>query len=321
MISVLLYVIVATIIFIGSAGTLFFVLLHCQPILLYKLLTRYTLFKAGMDLKYQKAGDMTFCYAERGKGKSTKPSMLFLHGITSSKTIWIDMIKELPQDLHIILVDMPGHGDTTQKLKSDHSYVAQANKIHQFVESYGLNKSPFHIIGASMGGGVAGVYAALYPQDLAKLTLMCPAGIITPELSHLTKELKGGSKRLLIAETAADLKNLMQISMYNEPKASDWMYKMGVEVQKPYKEFFQNVLADIIQYRDELQKRLQDIQTPTQVIWGHQDKFVDVSGVDVLKSEMKTLERVDVLQECGHTISMDRPEKAAQVLNEFVINK
>ncbi|XP_077977310.1 monoacylglycerol lipase abhd6-A-like [Glandiceps talaboti] len=321
MISLLLCVIVTVIILIGSAVTLFFVLLHCQPVLLYKLFTRYTLFKTSMDLKYQKAGDITFCYAERGKGKSNKPSMLFLHGFASCKTIWIDMIKELPQDLHIILVDMPGHGDTTQKLKSDHSYVAQANMIHQFVESYGLNKSPFHIIGTSMGGGVAGVYAALYPQDLAKLTLMCPAGILTPELSHVTKEVRGGSKLLLIAETAADFKNMMRLSIYNEPKASDWMYKMEEEVQKPYREFFQNVLADIIQYRDELQKRLPDIQTPTQVIWGQQDKFVDVSGVDVLKSEMKTLVRVDVLQECGHTISMDRPVKAAQVLNEFVINK
>lgn len=46
----------------------------------------------------------------------------------------------------------------------------------QFVESVKLNKKPFHLVGTSMGGCVAGVYAARYPSDLSSLTLICPAG-------------------------------------------------------------------------------------------------------------------------------------------------
>lgn len=47
----------------------------------------------------------------------------------------------------------------------------------QFVESIQLHKKPFHLMGTSMGGNVAGVYAARYPSDLCSLTLICPAGL------------------------------------------------------------------------------------------------------------------------------------------------
>lgn len=46
----------------------------------------------------------------------------------------------------------------------------------QFVECIKLNKRPFHLVGTSMGGNVAGVYAAQYPEDICSLTLICPAG-------------------------------------------------------------------------------------------------------------------------------------------------
>lgn len=46
----------------------------------------------------------------------------------------------------------------------------------QFVQSIGLDKRPFHVIGTSMGGNVAGVYAARYAAYLSGATLICPAG-------------------------------------------------------------------------------------------------------------------------------------------------
>jgi len=39
-----------------------------------------------------------------------------------------------------------------------------------------LTDSPVHLIGTSMGGGIAGLYASRYPDHLALLTLICPTG-------------------------------------------------------------------------------------------------------------------------------------------------
>lgn len=55
----------------------------------------------------------------------------------------------------------------------------------KFVQSIGLDKRPFHLAGTSMGGNVAGVYAARYPAHLSSVTLMCPAGKLSRCLTSL----------------------------------------------------------------------------------------------------------------------------------------
>lgn len=48
--------------------------------------------------------------------------------------------------------------------------------LFQFVECIGLNQKPFHLVGISVGGMVAGLYAAQYPAEVCSLSLLCPAG-------------------------------------------------------------------------------------------------------------------------------------------------
>ena len=45
----------------------------------------------------------------------------------------------------------------------------------QFAIETGLTEQPFHILGTSLGGAISAVYSAMYPEDVAKATLVCPA--------------------------------------------------------------------------------------------------------------------------------------------------
>ncbi len=47
--------------------------------------------------------------------------------------------------------------------------------LFQFIVAIGLDRAPFHMVGTSLGGAIAGCYAADYPQHINKLTLICPA--------------------------------------------------------------------------------------------------------------------------------------------------
>uniref|UniRef100_A0ACB8EGY4 Uncharacterized protein n=2 Tax=Sphaerodactylus townsendi TaxID=933632 RepID=A0ACB8EGY4_9SAUR len=58
------------------------------------------------------------------------------------------------------------------------------------------------------------------------------------------------------------------------------------------------------------------IQAPTQVIWGKDDKMVDVSGADVLAKGIPQAE-VHLLEKCGHFIPADSPKKFSQLLLDF----
>lgn len=44
------------------------------------------------------------------------------------------------------------------------------------METIHLNRKPFHLVGTSMGGNVAGVYASCYPSEICSMTLICPDG-------------------------------------------------------------------------------------------------------------------------------------------------
>jgi len=46
----------------------------------------------------------------------------------------------------------------------------------QLMVAVKLTDSPVHLIGTSMGGGIAGVYASRYPDNVALLTLIGPTG-------------------------------------------------------------------------------------------------------------------------------------------------
>ena len=48
--------------------------------------------------------------------------------------------------------------------------------IPQLLTCTGLVERPVHMIGTSMGGLITAMYAGLYPNEIAFITLICPAG-------------------------------------------------------------------------------------------------------------------------------------------------
>uniref|UniRef100_U3IRT7 acylglycerol lipase n=1 Tax=Anas platyrhynchos platyrhynchos TaxID=8840 RepID=U3IRT7_ANAPP len=143
----------------------------------------------GMQVRYVNYEDYQFCYSYRGR-PGYRPSILMLHGFSAHKDMWLSIVKFLPKNLHLVCVDMPGHEGTTRSALDDYSIMGQAKRIHQFVECIKLNKRPFHLVGTSMGGNVAGVYAAQYPEDICSLTLICPAGLPSTNDSKFIKQLR-----------------------------------------------------------------------------------------------------------------------------------
>uniref|UniRef100_A0A673M0T6 Abhydrolase domain containing 6b n=1 Tax=Sinocyclocheilus rhinocerous TaxID=307959 RepID=A0A673M0T6_9TELE len=130
----------------------------------------------GLQVRYADCGGYRFCYSYRGK-PGLRPSVLMLHDFSAHKDTWLPMVKYLPKHLHLLCVDMPGHKGTTRTNTDDYSIQGQVKRIRQFVEAIRLNRKPFHLVGTSMGGTVAGVYAAYHPSDLCGLTIICPVGL------------------------------------------------------------------------------------------------------------------------------------------------
>nr|CBN80665.1 Abhydrolase domain-containing protein 6 [Dicentrarchus labrax] len=82
-----------------------------------------------------------------------------------------------------------------------------------------------------------------------------------------------------------------------------------------YKEVFMEIVGE--KSRHSLQENLHLITSPVQVIWGKEDQVVDVSGAAVLKTSLPSCQ-VEVLDDCGHSVALERPRKAANLIMDFL---
>ncbi|XP_043934728.1 monoacylglycerol lipase ABHD6 [Protopterus annectens] len=278
----------------------------------------------GMQVKYVYAGNYQFCYSYRGK-PGNKPSILMLHGFSAHKDMWLYVVKFLPKNLHLICVDLPGHGGTTRTCADDYSIEGQVKRIHQFVDSIKLNKRPFHLVGTSMGGNIAGVYAAQYPSEVSSLSLICPAGLQYPKENEFVKGLKNleetrdVTKVPLIPSTPEEMEEMLKLCSYVRFKVPQQILQGLVDVRIPHNEFYRELFLEIVKdkSRHALQHCMSKLSMPVQVIWGKQDQVLDVSGADVLAGSVPGC-HVELLENCGHSVVMERPRKLAKVLVEFL---
>jgi len=97
--------------------------------------------------------------------------VVFIHGNGSSSTFWEETMLALPPGFRGIAPDMRGYGDT-EPLPVDATLGLgdMVEDIRSLVQTMGLKK--FHIVGHSMGGGIAMKYAIAYPEDLLSITLV-----------------------------------------------------------------------------------------------------------------------------------------------------
>ncbi|XP_045434960.1 monoacylglycerol lipase ABHD6 isoform X2 [Pipistrellus kuhlii] len=278
----------------------------------------------GMQVRYVQHEDYQFCYSFRGR-PGHKPTILMLHGFSAHKDMWLSLVKFLPKNLHLVCVDMPGHEGTTRSSLDDLSIDGQAKRIHQFVECLKLNKTPFHLIGTSMGGNVAGVYAAYYPSDVCGLSLVCPAGLqysTDNQFIRRLRELQDSAafeKIPLIPSTPEEMSEMLQLCSYVRFKVPQQILQGLVDVRIPHNDFYRKLFLEIIneKSRYSLHQNMDKIKAPTQVIWGKQDQVIDVSGADMLAKAIPNCQ-VDLLENCGHSVVMERPRKTAKLITDFL---
>ncbi|XP_076027523.1 monoacylglycerol lipase abhd6-A-like [Genypterus blacodes] len=285
----------------------------------------YLRLSLGLKVQCSHSGTYRFCYSSRGKPGGATPSLLLLHGFSVNKDMWLPLLKHLPRKQHVVCLDMPGHEGTSRTGVEDYSIQGQVGRIHQFVQSVGLDRRRFHMVGASMGGNVAGVYAAHFPSELSGLTLICPGGLMYPTDTEFIRRLKAleGSEQQesipLIPGSAQEMDEMLRLCCYVQLNLHPQLLQGVLDNRIPNNNFYREVFMEISgqNSRYSLQENLHLITAPLQVIWGKEDKVLDVSGAGVLQAALPGCQ-VDLLDHCGHSVAMERPRKAAQLIMGFL---
>uniref|UniRef100_A0A671M877 Monoacylglycerol lipase ABHD6-like n=1 Tax=Sinocyclocheilus anshuiensis TaxID=1608454 RepID=A0A671M877_9TELE len=280
------------------------------PAALIKVYHWYWRRRLRMQVDYAEYEGYHFCYSHRGY-PGTRPSVLMLHGFSAHKDMWLGVVKFLPKNVHLVCVDMPGHEGTTRTSAVDYSIEGQVKRIHQFVKSIRMSKKPFHLIGTSMGGNVAGVYAARHLSDLCGVTLICPAGLQYPTESKFVQRLRELEKTQnsdgipLIPSTPEEMEEMLKLCSY-----VNRLREAHLHARRPHRGLhFGEVFSSRMNPGFHCSLSI-SVYCILQVL--------DVSGASVLAKAIPG-SQVHLLDNCGHSVVMERPRKSAQLIMDFII--
>lgn len=108
---------------------------------------------AGLARKFFEVDGICYSYFERAPAenvsdddskKQQKPvTILFLHGFTGNKTMWMLMSKYFPKEWRLIMLDLPGHGESTFKPGCNYSTLGLASKLNEVSQIETLNLVPY----------------------------------------------------------------------------------------------------------------------------------------------------------------------------------
>ena len=262
-----------------------------------------------------RVGDTRWVYYEGGNG----PPLMLLHGYTGSKENWLLAARDLTPNFRVIVPDLPGWGESTRLADADYGYAAQVARLDAFADA--LHLGAFALAGHSMGGAIAGLYAAAHPQRVAALVLLDSAGLPFRE-NDFTRELKAG-RNPFDYDDGADFTR-MQKSLFADPpwlppRIADVFVARSIR-DRAFDDRVMRAIAAPDQ-RDALQAQLPKIDAPVLAIWCRQDRIIDVSAVDALRTGLTHAPKIGVTEfnGCGHMSIMERPREVADTITRFVL--
>ncbi len=252
-------------------------------------------------------------YLEGGQGDV----ILFLHGFGANKDNWTRFSKYLTPHFRVIAPDLAGFGESTRDAAASYTISVQAARIHAFANA--LRLKTYHLGGNSMGGNIAGVYAALYPKKVISLCLIAPGGVVSAQPSEMYQRLDAGKPNPLVVEKPEEYDALLDFVFTKRPfipgTIKNYLTEEAIR-NRP----LNNVIFEHIQKfkkTSSLENLLNGFTVPTLIIWGKQDRVLHFSGAKILGSAMPYAQ-VEVIEDMGHLPMIERPKEMAEIYLRFL---
>ena len=102
-------------------------------------------------------------------GTAGRPAVVCVHGYTSSAQAFNSLARHLQDRFHVLAMDVRGHGESEWSPTGAYEYADQAGDLAAIVDRLELPR--FALIGTSMGGIIAMIYAADHAERLTALVI------------------------------------------------------------------------------------------------------------------------------------------------------
>jgi pimeloyl-ACP methyl ester carboxylesterase len=232
--------------------------------------------------------------------------VVFLHGLTFDRTTWLPIIDRLGPGVHSIAIDLPGHG-ATGGAPCDIEEVAA--RVRALVDQLGVERPV--VVGHSMSGAIATIYAAAYPARGAAIVDNSPD--VRP-IAGLVQSLEGALRGPDFARAFQGFQQSMAIDCVPEPLRTLVLASQDVRqdvVLGYWDQLFRTPAADLQAWVDRV---LASVRVPLLYVFGHELSTDDRRLVETSVPPAQ----VEVWPGRGHFVHLAEPDRFAARLRAFI---
>ncbi len=244
------------------------------------------------------------------------PAIVLCHGTPTSSRIWHSIIDALKSEYTCYFLDLPGYGQSAKFEGQDVRLRAFAQTLIGFCRHLGLENP--HLVGHDFGA--AAVLGAHLVEGLGVRSLTIADGVVLSPWGTPFSRLVKGYEAVFAAVPAyihhavlaAHLRTAMSHNPTEELLSSlidPWTGEVG---QKAY---YRQVGQFDYDYTAQLEKLYPGIRVPTTVIWGEEDRWVNLNEGKRFAALIPQA-RFQTLPNAGHFSMLDTPGPFADKLKE-----
>jgi len=269
--------------------------------------------RAGVAPRYLDVAGWRVRYVRTGSG----PPLVLVHGFASSIYTWSETLPALAARHDVIALDLPGFGGT------DTRPTLTADDLARVVPAVadGLGLGTYDLAGHSLGGAIAAVTAAARPQQVRRLVLIDAAGFNLaaadrPAVLRALGMVPAAVFELLPLARPSTMLGLRQVFHDDRLVTRERVDEYLAPMVRPGTAA---ALRSLLTSRDRLDVPAQvaRIRQPTLVIWGRDDRWIDVSQAGHFASAIPGARTV-VLDSCGHMPQEERPADVVRLTLGFL---
>ena len=238
-----------------------------------------------------------------------RPPLVLVNGLAEQSETWYRNVKPWREYFDVYIPHLTAyesaalHQRIATELPISVEYLVEQLRI--YLDSF-VARPPYFFAANSMGGKIMVEFAVRYPDQVAKLALICPSGLSEVERLPIVEGVRGRKIQEVIH------------SVFYDSAKSDvaviGMYERQVR-NKRWRSGFMNTIRGTMGHL--VRDRVAELKCPTLMVVGNNDRIVDPQDSIAAAHRIPSC-RLVVIEECGHAPQLERAEYVNQLVIDFL---
>ena len=248
------------------------------------------------------------------------PPVMLVHGFTGTADDWRSNIPELSKRFSVYAVDLPGFGFSDKPLNFDYTSRGYAKFILNFLDAFHLDRA--FLIGNSMGGQIALMTCLKYPKRIGGLVLIdsggYPGSVEFLPFKLLKIPIIGEISMAIINRTIIGIM-LKKGVYFNSSLATKEVIDNYYQVYRMTnaRKIPPIVIRNITKDEQYIASNLGDINCPTLVLWGAEDRIISPNKAEMFKRDISGASSL-MVPKAGHLPQGEKPKIVNKAIIDFL---